>query len=428
MNKHDSERIAGTLENVGFMPHDNVDNEIDLVIFNTCCVREKADNRLYGNALKLANLKKKNSNFLLAIGGCLAQKEAIAIKDKIPEVDIIFGTSNIASLPELIEKASVSKGTIINTDFDTDPPVTSLPSKRDSQISAWIPISTGCNNYCTYCVVPYVRGKEKSRPLQEIVSDVESLADDGVKEITLLGQNVNSYGLDLGHKDYFSQLLSYLNEIKYLERIRFITSHPKDLTDKVIETVKNCNKICEHFHLPIQAGSDNILKSMNRGYTQNDYLKLISKIKSKIPESAITTDIMVGFPGETESDFQETLKVVEFARFDQAYTFIYSHRSGTKAANLNDQIEDEVKTDRFQRLIKLQNQISAEINKGLINHKVDILVEGRSRKNKNLLSGRTRTNKIVHFPGPNKLIHQLVSVIIKESLTWYLNGVVANNE
>lgn len=422
MNKHDSERIAGLLEINGYKKATNGEQYIDLVIFNTCCVREKAANKLYGNAIRYANKKKDGRDFLIAIGGCLAQKEAKKISRKIPEVDIIFGTSKIGILPEIIEKTKFKSSPVIETEMDGDIFSSSLPSKRENEISAWVQISTGCNNYCTYCIVPYVRGAERSRPFDEIIAEVDELAKDGVKEITLLGQNVNSYGNDLGINSYFSKLLLRLDEIEGINRIRFTTSHPKDLSLEIVEIVKNSKNICEHFHLPVQSGSSRILAKMNRSYNQSYFLDLISNIRDLIPGVAVTTDIIVGFPGEDEQDFIETLKILDIARFDNAFTFIYSPRSKTRAALLKETIDDQEKTDRFKRLLERQNQISLEINKELIGQSFEVLVEGRSKKNKDLLTGRTRKNKIVHFPGSDNLIHQLVRVTIKEAFTWYLGG------
>ncbi len=425
MNKHDSERIAGMLIQEGYEPARSAE-EADIIIFNTCCVRKHAEDRLYGQVGALKSLKRRKLNLIIAVGGCLAQKDGGEIQERATHVDLVFGTYNLSSLPNLIRRVRGDSAKICEIWKEPKILPTELPSLREHKYFAWITVTIGCNNFCSYCIVPYVRGREISRPMQDIYSEVRKLAQEGVIEITLLGQNVNSYGRDLYGKSQFSTLLRELDKIQGIKRIRFTTSHPRDLSGEIIKAVAECDKVCEHFHLPVQAGSDRILKLMNRGYTKDRYLEMVQKVRETTPECSITTDIIVGFPGETEEDFQETLDLVEKARFDQAFTFIYSPRSGTQAAEIEVQVPQEVKIERFKKLVSLQSQICLEQNRKLVGKTLEIFVEGPSKKEKNILTGRTRTNKVVNFQGPRELINKMANVVIAEAHTWYLVGTLTN--
>ncbi|MDI6891588.1 MAG: tRNA (N6-isopentenyl adenosine(37)-C2)-methylthiotransferase MiaB [Actinomycetota bacterium] len=423
MNKHDSERMAGMLLKEGYAPAKSP-QAADVIVFNTCCVRRHAEERLYGNVNVLKSLKKERPDVIIAVGGCLPQKYGEEVLRRAPHVDVVFGTHNLPNLPKLIRLAERNSSPICEIWPGTQTFPTELPSLREKRFQAWVPITIGCNNFCSYCVVPYVRGRETSRPIQDICREVRDLAEEGVIEITLLGQNVNSYGRDLYGRSRFAALLRELNKIEEVQRIRFTTSHPKDLSDEIIEAVAECDKVCEHIHLPFQAGSDKILKAMNRSYTKQQYLEITKKIREKIPGVSITTDIMVGFPGETEEDFQETLDVVRKVRFDQAFTFIYSPRPGTPAAEMGEQIPEKVKMDRFNQLVSLQNRVTLEESSKMVGKSVEVLVENVSKKDPRMLTGRTRSNKVVHFPGSKKLINQIVQVIIGEAHPWHLIGEV----
>lgn len=420
MNKHDSECIAGMLESAG---HESaiLADDADLIVFNTCCVREHADRRLYGQVAALKPFKKKNSDLIIAVGGCLAQLEGKALQEKLSHIDLVFGTHNLFSLPSLIEQVRSGHSRLCQIWEEPRETFPRLPICRESKIKAWIPITTGCNNFCSYCIVPYVRGREVSRCPEEIVAEVESLVKDGVIEIHLLGQNVNSYGQDLYGQPVFAGLLRRLSSVPGLARIRFATSHPKDFRDEVIEEVAGSKVICDHIHLPFQAGSTRILKAMNRGYSKEDYLRLADKIKRKIPGVSLTTDIIVGFPGETDDDFNDTLDVVRHVRFDQAFTFIYSKREGTPAALMAEQIPHCVKLERFKRLVEMQNRTTWEENQKLVDQELEILVDGKSKKGK-MLSGRTETNKVVNFSDSPDRIGKLIKVRIVKAETWSLRG------
>lgn len=420
MNKHDSEKMAGLLIENSYQPVTSI-NTADIVILNTCYVRKHAEERLYGVANSLKNLKKENPHLLVAVGGCLGQKLGTDIFDKAPTVDLVFGTHNLVNLVDLIKQTQANSSSVCELLDKPAKLTTSLPSLRESKFKAWVTITSGCNNFCSYCVVPYVRGGEISRPLEEILADVENLAKEGVIEITLLGQNVNSYGADLYGESRFSEVLIEVNKIDGIRRVRFTTSHPKDLSDKLIEAVTNSNKVCKHFHLPFQAGSDRILELMNRAYDRESYLTLVEKIYHKIPDASVTTDVMVGFPTETEEDFKQTLKVVEKARFDQAFTFIYSPRPGTTAEQLKDDVSPETKLERFNHLLSLQNQITLEKNLALVGKRVEVLVEKKAKRG-DFLSARTNTNKVVNFKGSKDLIGRFVEVKIEEAHKWSLMG------
>jgi len=425
MNDHDSEVIRGLLLSLGYAETEEVE-EADLILYNTCCVRENPERKVYGHMAGYKRLKEAKPHLLIGICGCMTQQkeERQNILRELPHVDLIFGTHNIHRLPELLARAEGGERVVEvwdeapyeeeGQDFREN-----LPVERSHRLKAFVNIIYGCTNFCTYCIVPYVRGKEHSRLPESILTEVEALVETGYKEVTLLGQNVNAYGKDLSIDTSFSQLLTELNAIEGLARIRFTTSHPRDLGPDLIDALAGLDKVCEHLHLPVQAGSSRVLRRMNRGYTREQYLDLVQKVRQAVPEIALTTDIIVGFPGETEGDFQETLSLVEEVRFDSAFTFIYSPREGTPAARFADQVPEEVKKERIYRLIELQNKISAEHIQGLVGTKQEVLVEGTDGQG---LVGRTRTNRQVHFAGSQELMGELVTVEITEAGTWTLRG------
>lgn len=422
MNVNDSEYMIGQLEQLGYQEIGDI-FQSDLILLNTCCVRAKVEQKIYSLIGKIREIKENNPNAILGICGCMAQKEKENIFKRAPYVDLIFGPSQINNLIEIINSIKSNKKQSIFCNNSTCFNLKDIPVKRKSKISAWIQIMRGCNNYCSYCVVPYTRGPEQSRGVPEILSEVEALAQKNYKEIFLLGQNVNSYGKDLSKPAPFSRLLELLNNINGIERIRFTTSHPKDLSFDLIKTIKNCDKVCEHIHLPIQSGSNKILKLMNREYNVNQYKSIIKEIRNNINNISITTDVMVGFPGETEEDFQQTLNTFKEIEFDDAFTFIYSNRENTIASLMPDQVPLQVKKERLWRLINLQKEISTKINKKLEGEILEILVDKKSVKNiPNQLSGRTRTNKTVVFVGNEELVGQLAKVKIINSDTWTLYG------
>ena len=416
MNEHDSEVLAGMLESIGYAPTDSI-NTAAIVLLNTCCVRETAENKVFSLLGRLRRQKLENPDLIIGVCGCMPQQENMdaRITRLFPHVDLVFGTQNAHQLPELINKVSESRKTVKEIWTGTGGIQEGLPIKRKISVRAWVTITYGCNNFCTYCIVPFVRGRERSRKKEDILSEVKVLAGQGYKEIVLLGQNVNSYGKDLAGELDFALLLQELEDINGIRRIRYMTSHPRDFNERLIRVIAGSNKVCEHFHLPVQAGSSRILEKMNRGYTREYYLGLIEKIRSYIPHAAITTDIMVGFPGEDEDDFNETLDLVRQARFDSAYTFIYNTRPGTPAADMRAQVSEEVKKRRIQALIKLQNQIGLEKNMEEVGCEQEILVEGISKKESGLQLGRNRGNKIVLFPYSKDLSGETVRVRITEA-------------
>lgn len=422
MNEHDSEVIAAILENIGYCASSSAE-EADLIIINTCAVRKKPEDKVASLLGKYASLKSANKDLIIAVGGCMTQLEdtAIYIKERFHYVDLIFGTHALSHLPRLLEKAGQEKETIIDIE-EYYSSREDLPVLRNKAIQAWVPVIYGCNNYCSYCIVPYVRGHERSRRFEEIISEARSLAKRGYIELTLLGQNVNSYGHDLNGNYTFADLLSELNQIEGLERIRFLTSHPKDLSSQLIETVRRGEKICEHFHLPVQSGSNSILNKMNRRYSREQYLDLIEAIKFTVPGVSITSDIIVGFPGETEKDLMETIDLLKIARFDNAFSFIYSPRNKTAAAEMKDNLDHREKEARLQRLNEIQHKISKEVNFLLTGKTVEVLVEGPSKSDPNVQTGRTRTNKLVHFAGSENLSGKLLPITITEARTWNLFG------
>ncbi|WIW69680.1 tRNA (N6-isopentenyl adenosine(37)-C2)-methylthiotransferase MiaB [Anaerosinus gibii] len=421
MNENDSERLAGQLKNIGYEKQDDL-SLADLIIVNTCCVRESAENKIYGKIGNLKRLKTANPNLIIGITGCMAQKDGDAILKKASHVDFVMGTNKIHEISNIIAEVEQSHGRVVNVIQGDQEMPGDLPTIRNGSISTWIPIMYGCNNFCTYCIVPYVRGRERSRDLEDILKEVRDVASQGFKEITLLGQNVNSYGKDSASAD-FADLLTAVDKIEGIERIRYMTSHPRDLNDKVIDAIKNSRHICEQFHLPVQYGNDTILKSMNRGYTTDDYRNLVRKIRAAVPHASITTDLIVGFPGETEETFQDTLNFLKEIRYDAAYTFLYSKRSGTPAAEMQNQVSTELKKKRLQQLMDVQNQISLEINQQLEGRVLEVMVEGSSKTDENVLSGRTRTNKIVLWDKVgHEAVGQLVQIKITHPQTWVLKG------
>ncbi len=411
MNVHESEKIAGILSSLGFEATDE-ENSADVIVFNTCCIRENAEDRAEGNIGALKQLKKSNKNLIIAVGGCMTQQNGYAEKlhEKFPFIDIIFGTHNLENFKELfLKKISQKKPVISIWDKEGDV-VEGTPKTRASYPNAWVNIMYGCNNFCTYCIVPYVRGRERSRKITDVVDECKDLINDGYKEITLLGQNVNSYGLDLGEYD-FADLISKVAEIDCKFRIKFMTNHPKDLSEKLIKTIAENPKICRTIHLPIQSGSDRILKLMNRKYTRADYLSKIDLLKKYIPEVSITTDIMVGFPTETEQDFLDTLDIVKKVNFAGAFTFVYSRRKGTPADKMDGQIDEEVSRERIMRLIDLQNSINRNASKLYEGKTVEVLCEGFDEKKEKYL-GRDEFGRMAYFSSKENVIGQFVRVKI----------------
>lgn len=401
MNVHDSERISGLLESAGYFKAEN--SEADLVVFNTCAVRENADNKLYGNLGMMMARKEKDPNFQIAVGGCLAQKDQNTILERAPWVDVVFGTHNMGSLPTLLERARHNNEAQIEILESLETFPSTLPSKRENAYSGWVSISVGCNNTCTFCIVPALRGKEKDRRPGEILAEIEALVADGAVEITLLGQNVNTYGVEFGDRGAFAKLLRACGEVAGLERVRFTSPHPAAFTDDVIEAMAATHNVMPQLHMPLQSGSDSILKAMRRSYRAEKYLGILDRVRSLIPTAAITTDIIVGFPGETEEDFEATMDVVRKSRFTSAFTFQYSKRPGTPAAEMEGQVPQEVVQERYERLLELVNAIAWEENQKLSGSDVEVLVatgEGKKDSQTNRMTGRARDNRLVHFEIP----------------------------
>lgn len=426
MNEHDSEKLAAMLDAMGYEPT-LMTNDCDLIIYNTCAVRENAELKVYGNLGHLKLAKRKNPDLKIAVCGCMMQQPHVVkeIKSRYKHVDLVFGTHNLYKFPELLTKTMDSHSTLVDV-WDVDGEVVEgLRSSRKFELKAFVNIMYGCNNFCTYCIVPYTRGRERSRTPEDIINEIKELVSNGTKEITLLGQNVDSYGKTLEEPITFAELLRMANEIEGLERIRFMTSHPKDISDEVIYAMRDCDKVCEFLHLPVQCGSSRLLKKMNRHYTKEDYLRIIEKAKAEIPEIAFSTDLMIGFPGETEEDLLDTIDVVEKVRYDNAFTFIYSKREGTPAAKMEDQIPEDVKHERFNRVLSKVNEILAEINESYVGKTVEVLVEGKSKTDDTKFTGRTRQNKLVNFSVENpsdNLLGQLMNVKITEATTFSLIG------
>lgn len=423
MNARDSEKLLGILEKVGYV--EGTDEETaDFVIYNTCTVRENANLRVYGRLGQLGAMKKKNPHKMIALCGCMMQEPEVVekLKKSYRFVDLIFGTHNIYKFAELLTSAIQSDRTVIDIWKDTDKIVEDLPVERKYPFKSGVNIMFGCNNFCSYCIVPYVRGRERSREPKAIIREIERLVADGVVEVMLLGQNVNSYGKNLDQPITFAQLLEQIEQIEGLERIRFMTSHPKDLSDELIAVMAKSKKICRHLHLPLQSGSSRLLKIMNRHYDKEQYLTLVEKIRAAMPDIALTTDIIVGFPGETEEDFEETMDVVRKVRYDSAFTFIYSKRTGTPAAKMEDQVPEDVVKVRFDRLLKEVQEIAAEKSAVLTGQIQDVLVESVNHQDDSLLTGRLGNNSVVHFPGSRELIGQIIPVRLDECKGFYYIG------
>jgi len=420
MNEHDSEKISGMLTSIGYEETDD-EKSADLVIFNTCLIRENAELKVFGKLGEVKGLKRNKPDMLVAVCGCMMQKQEIREKllKKFSFVDIIFGTNTIHELPLLIYNVEINKRKSMGIVDNTESIYENMPKQRKFKYKALVNITYGCNNFCTYCVVPYVRGREKSREPDEIIDEIKTLAEDGCKEVTLLGQNVNSYGSNLDKRVTFAELLYEINKIEGIERIRFMTSHPKDLTDDLIKAIKECDKVCNHVHLPVQSGSNDVLKRMNRKYTREHYLNLVEILKKAVPDIAITTDIIVGFPGETEEDFLDTIDIVKKVEYDSAFTFLYSIREGTKAAKMENQVPDNVKHERFERLLEVLYPIILDKNKQCIGKAFPVLVESFENGK---LTGRTEHFRLVHFNGSKDLIGKIVNVKITNVKTFHTEG------
>ena len=425
MNVADSERMAGQLQTIGYEYVDEFD-KADLILINTCCVRESAEDRVYGKIGELKHLKRQNPKLIIGITGCMAQKEGEQLIRRAPHIDFVLGTGRTGELIRVVQSLEELPNHIVDTsdvngidgkNFSSYPALS--PAQR--VFSEFVPIMYGCNNYCTYCIVPYVRGRERSRLPEDIINEVKEAVKAGVVEITLLGQNVNSYGKD--HKlANFAELLTEIDKIDGLKRLRFMTSHPKDLSNGLIAAIRDGEHICEHIHLPVQYGSDRILKKMNRVYTVDQYRQLVNIIREQIPNVSLTTDLIVGFPGETDEDFNETLDFIREIKFDAAYTFIYSRRSGTPAAEFDNQVDDDIKHKRLTKLMDVQNEISLAINEQLYGQVFEVLVEGASKTDTNIYTGRTRTNKLVLFKHSNEQAGDFINVKVTQPQTWVLKG------
>ncbi|GLY21281.1 tRNA (N6-isopentenyl adenosine(37)-C2)-methylthiotransferase MiaB [Micromonospora sp. NBRC 101691] len=420
MNVHDSERISGLLEQAGYVRAPEADDHPDVVVFNTCAVRENADNRLYGNLGHLRPVKTRNPGMQIAVGGCLAQKDRGDIVRRAPWVDVVFGTHNIGSLPVLLERARHNAAAEVEILESLDVFPSTLPTRRESTYAGWVSISVGCNNTCTFCIVPSLRGREKDRRPGDVLAEVRTLVDSGVLEVTLLGQNVNSYGVEFGDRYAFGKLLRACGDVEGLERVRFTSPHPKDFTDDVIAAMAETPNVCHSLHMPLQSGSDDVLKAMRRSYRAERYLGIIAKVRAAMPDAAITTDIIVGFPGETEADFQRTLDVVRESRFASAFTFQYSKRPGTPAATMDGQLPKEVVQERYERLIACVEEITWAENRKLVGETVEVLVavgEGRKDERTGRMSGRARDGRLVHFDAgslagtvrPGDIVHTTVT-------------------
>lgn len=423
MNAHDSEKIYGMLEQMGYEQADEEKNA-DFIIYNTCCVRENAENKVYGNLGYLKHQKKLNPDMRIALCGCMMQQDIViqTIRQKYKHVDIVFGTFNLYKLAELIYTNLITNAPVFDIWKEHEEIVEDLPTIRKYKFKASVNIMFGCNNFCSYCIVPYVRGRERSRHPEEIIKEIKALAADGVKEITLLGQNVNSYGKNLENPITFAELLRMVNDIEGIERIRFMTSHPKDLSDELIYAMRDCDKVCNHIHLPFQAGNNEILEKMNRRYTKEHYLNLVDKIKTEIPDIALTTDIIVGFPGETEECVDDTIDVIKKARFSGAFTFIYSKRTGTPAAVMENQVPEKEAKKNFNKVLDALNPIVLELNKERVGKVYKVLVEDISANDSSFVTGRLEDNSLVHLKGDTSLIGKIVDVKITDCKTFYLTG------
>ncbi len=422
INDHDSELLAGQLKEEGLFPAPCIDTA-DLLIINTCAVRKKPEDKVSTLLGELIPWKKERPDRMLAVGGCMVQQRDVAdrLARKFKHVDILFGTHVLPHFTRLLEMARNTGKIVIETgevDLDRE----GLPVSRKNRFQAWVPVIYGCNNFCSYCIVPHVRGRERSRPLHQIVNEVKELGQSGYREVTLLGQNVNAYGKDLAGENRFHQLLDELSKVPEISRIRYMTSHPRDFEERIIDVIARSENICEHFHLPIQSGSNRILKKMNRGYTREYYIRLVETIREYIPDAAITTDFIIGFPGEEEEDFMETMALIEEIRFDAAFSFLYSERRGTPASKMKNKIPREVKRDRIMDLNRTQQEIGLQINSELVGSVAEVLVEGVSKNDPHKLTGRTRTNKLVHFKGNPDMEGHLIDLRIEQAGTWHLSG------
>ena len=420
MNVSDGERMAGQLKEMGYERTEDTE-EADLILIHTCCVRETAEEKVYGKIGEIKSLKEKHPKLILGITGCMAQKEGENLIRRASHIDFVLGTNKMRELPRVVECIEAERGHVVDVGASETELPEGMPVVRGGSLSAWVPIMYGCNNFCTYCIVPYVRGRERSRLPKDVVREVEEAAGQGCREVTLLGQNVNSYGKDHGEAD-FAELLKMVDAVPGIRRVRFMTSHPKDLGDGIIKAIGEGKHLCEHIHLPVQHGADRILKAMNRGYTAARYRELAARIREALPGASITTDLIVGFPGEREEDFREMLEFLREMRFDSAYTFLYSKRSGTPAATMEGQVEEECKKRRLKELMEVQNAISREINEKLLGQWVEVMVEGESKNDPRVWMGRTRTDKIVLWPHGQEAPGDLLRVRITQPQTWVLKG------
>ena len=423
MNIADAERMEGQLQAAGYARTEETANA-DIILINTCCVRETAEDKVYGKIGEVKKIKEKNPKLIFGIAGCMAQKEGDNLMRRAPHIDFVLGTGKVQELTRIIAEIRAEHSPVVDVALSDSEIAEDLPVARGGKFSAWVPIMYGCNNYCTYCIVPYVRGRERSRA-EEVVAEVRRAVAEGYREVTLLGQNVNSYGKDHKEAD-FADLLRMVDEVEGIRRVRFMTSHPKDISDKLIDTIKSGAHICEHIHLPVQYGSSRLLKAMNRGYTVEKYRERALRVREALPEASLTTDLIVGFPGETEEDFAQMLAFLREMRYDSAYTFLYSKRSGTPAATMANQVADDVKHARLNRLMEEQNAISRAINERLMGAELEIMVEGASKNDPRVWSGRTRTNKIVLFPHGAEREGDFVRVKINQPQTWLLKGEVVS--
>lgn len=419
MNIADAERMEGQLRSVGYARTEDMERA-DVILINTCCVRASAEDKVYGKIGEIKKIKERNPQLIFGIAGCMAQKEGDALMHRAPHIDFVLGTGKVQELTRIIAEIRAERTPVVDTAIESTI-AENLPVARGGRFSAWVPIMYGCNNFCTFCIVPYVRGRERSRMPEDVVAEVRRAVAGGYTEVTLLGQNVNSYGKDHKRAD-FADLLRMVDEVEGIRRVRFMTSHPKDIGDKLIDTIKNGRHICEHIHLPVQYGSNRILKAMNRVYTVESYRERVRRVREALPEASLTTDLIVGFPGETEEDFAATLDFLREIRYDSAYTFLYSKRSGTPAARMEDQVPDDVKHARLDRLMEEQNRISRAINERLAGETLEVMVEGESKNDPAVWSGRTRTNKIVLFPHGTEQAGDFVRVRIDRAQTWVLKG------
>ena len=424
MNIADAERMEGQLQGAGYMRTEET-ADADIILINTCCVRETAEDKVYGKIGEIKKIKEKNPKLIFGIAGCMAQKEGDNLMRRAPHIDFVLGTGKVQELTRIIAEIAAEHTSVVDVALSDSEIAENLPVARGGKFSAWVPIMYGCNNYCTYCIVPYVRGRERSRSPEEVVAEVQRAVAEGYREVTLLGQNVNSYGKDHKAAD-FADLLRMVDEVEGIRRVRFMTSHPKDIGDKLIDTIKNGTHICEHIHLPVQYGSSRILKAMNRGYTVERYRERALRVRESLPEASLTTDLIVGFPGETDEDFAEMLSFLRDMRYDSAYTFLYSKRSGTPAATMAEQVPDDVKHARLNALMEAQNTISREINERLLGRTLEVMVEGASKNDPTVWSGRTRTNKIVLFPHGAEQEGDFVQVRVTQPQTWVLKGEIVH--